>query len=99
MLSRAGSKLKNVRLFTAYKQSLSRRPVSTQVCTGIVLVAIGDAAAQHLVERTPRHDYIRTARMILLRGVVHSTMIIYWYRALAKYLPLHNASMYKRLTI
>ncbi|KAJ8609504.1 hypothetical protein MRB53_039062 [Persea americana] len=81
MLKRAIQASKSARVIRTYQRALQKQPLLTQVCTGSVLVVIGDGLAQRLVERTQKHDYERSARMVLLRGVVHSTFIIYWYRA------------------
>lgn len=94
-----GLGLRNFGPFRLYGQALTRRPVLTQICSGTVLVTVGDGLAQHLVEHTAwqAHDWRRTGDMVLLRGVLHSTMIIYWYRLLHHRLPMPNSSRYARL--
>lgn len=86
-------------MFDAYKGILARRPIGTQLTVGTLLVTIGDTAAQHVVEHAPlrEHDWRRTGNMVLLRGLLHSSMIIYWYRFLQYALPLPRASRYGRL--
>ena len=90
-----------LRVFQIYENAISRRPLVTQICAGSVLVVAGDAAAQHLVEgKSLRdHDFSRSGNMVLLRGVIHSGLIIYWYRFLQTKVPMSNASLYRRLAV
>lgn len=90
-----------LRVFQVYETSLVRRPVLTQLAVGTALVGLGDAAAQHLIEKKDliNHDWERTGNMVLLRGVIHSTMIIYWYRFLQAKVPMTGYGMYTRLGV
>ena len=99
MLKRAIQAMQSARGIRAYQHALQKQPLLTQVCTGSVLVVIGDGLAQHLVEHTQKHDYERSARMVLLRGVIHSTFIIYWYRALNRFVALPGTTLNKRLAV
>lgn len=69
----------------------------TQVAAGCTLVGLGDAASQHLVEKRRSHSWGRTGNMVLLRGMFHSTLIIYWYRLLQRALPMTHASLNQRV--
>lgn len=90
-----------LRLFQVYETSVARRPVLTQLAVGTALVGLGDAAAQHLIEKRDMvdHDWRRTGNMVLLRGVIHSGMIIYWYRFLHAKVPMTGYSTYPRLAV
>lgn len=88
-----------LRAFQTYEEALARRPITTQLVTGTLLVSLGDSAAQHLVEKTDAHDWRRTGNMVLLRGLIHSSLIIYWYRFLATRISMPNASRYQRLAV
>lgn len=88
-----------LRAFQSYEKALAKRPLTTQLVTGTVLVSLGDSAAQHLVERRDAHDWRRTGNMVLLRGLIHSSLIIYWYRFLATRISMPQASRYQRLAV
>lgn len=90
-----------LRLFGMYEVVLARRPVVTQLAVGSSLVVLGDSAAQHLMEGSPLydHDWRRTSNMVLLRGVVHGSAIIFWYRFLQSKIPMTESGMYTRLGV
>lgn len=84
-----------------YNAVLVKRPVFTSIATGTVLVTIGDAVAQHEIEGAEwsKHDWQRTANMVFLRGVLHTSMILYWYRFLHSKLAMPTASAGRRLGV
>lgn len=82
-----------------YETALARRPFSTQLAVGSLLVVLGDSIAQHVIERKPmeKHDWQRTGNMVVLRGLFHSSVIILWYRFLQKKVPMTDYSKNVRL--
>lgn len=90
-----------LRLFGAYEVALARRPFATQLAIGSVLVVVGDSIAQHAIEKTParKHDWGRTGNMIILRGLLHSSAIILWYRFLQARVAMVGYSTYARLAV
>lgn len=85
------------RLFAAYESQVVRRPIATQLTAGSVLVTVGDVLAQHAVEKTDKHDFRRTASLVLLRGIFHSWAIVKWYGFLQTRITLPHATAQQRI--
>ncbi|CCG80934.1 Protein sym-1 [Taphrina deformans PYCC 5710] len=96
MIKRTFGKFQPLRQYNAV---LVKRPVLTSVITGTVLVSAGDALAQHQIEGTAwrEHDWHRTGNMVFLRGFLHTSMILYWYRFLHTKLAVPTLSTNSRL--
>lgn len=68
--SRAAFKLQFTNRLIRYQARLAARPLLTQAVTTSILFAIGDVAAQQLVDKKglEKHDLTRTGRMALYGG-------------------------------
>ncbi|KAL1835853.1 hypothetical protein VTJ49DRAFT_5972 [Mycothermus thermophilus] len=73
-----------------YQARLAARPLLTQAVTTSFLFAIGDIAAQQLVDRKGLrdHDYVRTGRMALYGGVIFGPCAATWFRLLSRHVTL-----------
>ncbi|KAK3942771.1 hypothetical protein QBC46DRAFT_339273 [Diplogelasinospora grovesii] len=69
-----------------YQARLAARPLLTQAVTTSVLFAIGDVAAQQLVDKKgiEKHDLARTGRMALYGGTVFGPAAATWFKFLQR---------------
>ncbi|KAL2271032.1 hypothetical protein VTJ83DRAFT_403 [Remersonia thermophila] len=77
-------------MFQWYQARLAARPLLTQAATTSLLFAVGDIAAQQVVDRRGLrgHDYVRTGRMLLYGGVIFGPCAATWFRLLSRHVRL-----------
>ncbi|KAK4039338.1 hypothetical protein C8A01DRAFT_36705 [Parachaetomium inaequale] len=77
-----------------YQARLAARPLLTQAVTTSVLFAVGDVAAQQLVDKkgVEKHDLARTGRMALYGGVVFGPAAATWFGLLSRHVNLRSAN-------
>ncbi|KAK8846516.1 protein SYM1 [Kwoniella newhampshirensis] len=77
-------------LLGAYTSFLARRPVVGNMVSSAVLFATGDVIAQQAIEKKgSKHDFARTARIVVWGGGIFAPVVNVWFRTLEK-LPLRS---------
>jgi hypothetical protein len=72
------------RLWSSYCQQLERRPLLSRVATGVVGTIISDALAQHTAAtmaggRRRKHDFGRTARLVVWSALAGTPIAYKWF--------------------
>ncbi|WVR08505.1 protein SYM1 [Kwoniella sp. DSM 27419] len=77
-------------LLGAYSSFLSRRPLVGGMASSAVLFATGDLVAQQLIEKKgSKHDFARTARIVIWGGGIFAPAVTVWFRTLER-LPIRS---------
>ncbi|KAI9028465.1 hypothetical protein DFJ74DRAFT_658903 [Hyaloraphidium curvatum] len=73
-----------------YRALATSHPLPTEAAMTAFMFGLGDALSQHLVERTPHHDYRRTLRSLLFGGLSAGPMLSTWYGQLNRRVVLRD---------
>ncbi|WVQ63172.1 protein SYM1 [Kwoniella botswanensis] len=77
-------------LLGAYSAFLTRRPLIGGMASSAVLFATGDVVAQQLIEKKgSKHDFVRTARIVVWGGGIFAPAVTVWFRTLER-LPIKS---------
>mmetsp|Transcript_20842 Transcript_20842/g.34381 ORF Transcript_20842/g.34381 Transcript_20842/m.34381 type:complete len:196 (-) Transcript_20842:335-922(-) len=66
-------------MFAAYQRAMARKPLLTNLCTAVPLMAFGDVAAQR-IEGSTTADVQRTTTMVSYSGLVFTPLFFQIYR-------------------
>ncbi|ODQ51159.1 hypothetical protein SAICODRAFT_60399 [Saitoella complicata NRRL Y-17804] len=77
-------------LLRFYKHQLAMRPFLTNMTVSSGLFMVGDAVAQHAVEKVHAHDWSRTGRMGFFGGFIAAPIFVSWYAVLDRVVTTKN---------